>query len=147
MSETLNKLDPVLLTRRVLDHYNAGTTDQAPSVRTIPVAAYVDPDLYRKEREAIFLRNPLAVALSVEVQEPGSYWADEVMGRPILLVRSKDDGVLRAFLNVCPHRGGVVCATGAGKRQLFSCPYHAWSFDTHGRLAAVTDEEKFGDIG
>src|SRR5262249_14491253 len=59
----------------------------------------------------------------------------------ILLVR-RDDGSLGAFLNVCRHRGARV-AEGCGNAKLFTCPYHAWTYGTDGRLRGRPDERSF----
>ena len=57
----------------------------------------------------------------------------EVLGVPVLLTRS-DDGVARAFLNVCKHRGAPLCEEGLGEGRRLTCPYHAWVYDMRGDL-------------
>ena len=133
------------LTRRAVAHVAARSTDQAESTMALDVGAYFDPDRYRHEVERIFHRLPLAVALSQEIAAPGSYVARTIMGVPVLLARA-EDGVARAFVNVCRHRGAPVCAPGQGTRKRFLCPYHAWSYDLTGALDNVYGESTFGDI-
>lgn len=133
------------LARRALAHYQARSTDQADSPMALPVAAYIDPDRYRWEVDRIFKRLPLALALSIELPAPKSYRAMSVLGVPVILVRG-DDGVARAFINACRHRGAPVCENGAGKVDRFNCPYHAWSYDHQGKLVAMYGSTTFGEV-
>jgi phenylpropionate dioxygenase-like ring-hydroxylating dioxygenase large terminal subunit len=64
---------------------------------------------------------PLPLALSCELREPNSYKAMDAVGVPVLIVRG-GDGTARAFLNVCRHRGAVVCEPGCGTARRFTCP-------------------------
>ena len=133
------------LTRRALAHYKNGTTDQAEQIMTMPVAAYIDPERYAAEVDRIFKHLPLALALSIEIAEPGDYRAMQVVGVPVLVVRGAD-GTARAFLNACRHRGARVCALGGGHARLFTCPYHAWAYDLEGRLINRYAADTFGDV-
>ncbi|MFK7915618.1 MAG: aromatic ring-hydroxylating dioxygenase subunit alpha [Pseudomonadales bacterium] len=133
------------LARRALAHYQNGTTDQAPQVLSEPIAAYTDGNRYAQEVERIFRQLPIALGLGLEIPEAGSYLAMDAAGVPLLLVRGSD-GVARAFLNVCRHRGSPVCKPGNGKRRTFSCPYHAWTYADDGRLLSVYAEDLFGAV-
>jgi nitrite reductase/ring-hydroxylating ferredoxin subunit len=133
------------LAKRALAHLNAKTTDQAPETMALDVSAYLDPDRYAREFDAIFLHKPLGLALSVELPKPGSYLARTMIGKPLLFVRGKD-GAVRAFLNVCRHRGTAVCKEGHGTAARFVCPYHAWTYDLEGALVGVSGKEKFGEL-
>ncbi|MBI1181759.1 MAG: Rieske 2Fe-2S domain-containing protein [Alphaproteobacteria bacterium] len=135
------------LARRLLRHYQAGTTDSAPDVMAMPVDAYLDPDRYRAEVDQVFKRHPLALALSIEFPEPGSWRAMTVLDVPVLMVRGKDMRV-RAFINTCRHRGAPVCENGHGlaRSRKFSCPYHAWVYDDRGRLTGMFGASTFGDV-
>lgn len=134
-----------ILAGRALAHLKAGTTDQAPAQMRIPVSAYNDPERYAWEVGRIFREQPLALALTLQLPEPGSYLAQTVMDTPVLMVRGKD-GVVRAFLNVCRHRGAVLCKDGAGKAPRFVCPYHAWSYDREGHLVGMYGKDTFGEV-
>jgi phenylpropionate dioxygenase-like ring-hydroxylating dioxygenase large terminal subunit len=133
------------LARRALEHFVNKTTDQAASTLEMPVEAYVGQSRYQAERDRIFMHLPLALALSLELPEPGCYRAMTVMNVPVLLIRGEDDTV-RAFINVCTHRGARLCPEGAGERRVISCPYHAWTFDFEGRLSGRYAAETFGDL-
>jgi choline monooxygenase len=105
--------------------------------RTLPGQWYADPDHHALEMARVFGRSWVGVAGPDQVEKPGSFLATTVAGGvPVLLVRG-DDGVLRAFLNVCRHRGAPV-AEGCGTARALSCPYHAWVFRLDGTLSRAT---------
>ena len=133
------------LTRRAYAHYCAGTTDQAPSTMAIEIGAYLDPARYQRELDRIFRRLPLALALGIELPNAGDYRAMKVLDVPVLIVRGKD-GVARAFLNACRHRGARLCAPGSGHARVFTCPYHAWAYNERGELLSRYAAETFGDV-
>ena len=133
------------MVRRAVAHYVNRTTDQAPDTYTIDLSAYTDPDRYAHEVEKIFKGQPLALALSIEIAEPNSYTATEVVGTPVIITRDAE-GNAHAFLNACRHRGAPVCANGRGKQKRFSCPYHAWVYDMKGRLISMYGGKTFGDV-
>jgi phenylpropionate dioxygenase-like ring-hydroxylating dioxygenase large terminal subunit len=132
------------MTRSLVSHGKAGTMELADDVISIPVADYIDETRFEREVDRIFKRLPLMLAPSCELPEPGSYKAMEVAGIPILLTRDKD-GVARAFLNSCTHRGNPV-AEGKGTAPRFTCGYHGWTFRNNGDLLAVASPKDFGDI-
>lgn len=101
----------------------------------LPFTAYVDPALLDREQRAIFRRSWQIAGLVRDVAEPSQYLTTDVAGMPVVVVRDAE-GVLRAHLNVCPHRGMVI-AEGTGRAKLLQCPNHAWSFDLDGRLRAA----------
>jgi len=133
------------LTRRALAHYRAGTTDQAPSTMAIEIDAYLDPARYQREIDRVFRQLPLALALSLELPQAGSYRALNVLEVPVLIVRGKD-GVARAFLNACRHRGARLCAPGSGTARAFTCPYHAWNYGDRGELISRYAADTFGEV-
>ncbi len=81
------------------------------------------------------------VAFSAEVPEPGSYLALQVLELPVLLVRDAG-GTLNAFINACAHRAAPV-ASGAGLTRRLVCPFHGWSYELDGNLAARPGEQYF----
>ena len=111
---------------------------------TLPWSWYTDPAVFRLEQERIFRRSWQYVGRQNEVAEPGSFVASRVGDVPVVLVRD-EDGTLRAFLNVCRHRGSIVCE-GSGKRATLQCPYHAWTYGLDGRLIAAPRSEREGGI-
>src|SRR6266513_4416961 len=98
-------------------------------------SAYTDPSLQALEREGIFVRAWQYVGHLAELGEGAGYVAGRVGDIPVVVTRDRD-GVLRAFLNVCRHRGSVL-ASGAGARETLQCPYHAWTYGLDGTLKAA----------
>ena len=131
--------------RRLFVNVEKECGDLAEDSMFLPTERYHDPAQYEKEIELIFHRVPLVVALSVDLREPGDYRALDIAGRSVLAVRG-DDGVARAFVNACRHRGATVVCNGAGSARRFTCPYHAWSYDNQGALVGVPGRDSFGEI-
>ncbi|MEM1231254.1 MAG: aromatic ring-hydroxylating dioxygenase subunit alpha [Pseudomonadota bacterium] len=99
---------------------------------TLPPAAYTDREIFALERERILRRSWWPVARLDQLPEPGSYLTVDLLDQPLLVVHGRD-GQIRALSSVCLHRGAPV-AEDCGRRHLFTCPYHAWSYDTTGTL-------------
>jgi len=133
------------MARRTVAHAKARTTDQAESITRVPVSNYVDAERWQREVDLVFKRLPILVATSAELREPDAYKAVEVCGVPLLLSRG-GDGVLRAFVNTCSHRGAQLVPPGIGSARRFACPYHAWTYDQQGDLVGIFKREDFGDI-
>ena len=103
--------------------------------RTLPWSWYADPEVLRREGERIFARAWQYAGHSGQLPEDGSYFAAVAGQVPVVVTRARD-GQLRAFLNICRHRGHVV-ATGEGMRETLQCPYHAWTYGLDGALRAA----------
>lgn len=137
--------DSMALARRTLAHLRNKTTDLAPGTMEQLVGAYSDPERHAREVDRMFRHLPLALALSVELPAAKSYRAMTVMDVPVILVRG-EDGVARAFVNACRHRGAQLCKAGSGTAQRFVCPYHAWQYDIQGKLTGIYGAATFGDV-
>ncbi len=129
----------------MLDYVETDKTFMTEKVMHVPTRTYVDPDQWQAEMELIFKRVPLMLALTCEMPNPGDYKAMEAVGLPVLISRDKS-GVVRAFLNVCSHRGAPVAKEGHGNCPRFSCVYHGWTFGQDGKLIGVADPKKFGEV-
>jgi choline monooxygenase len=116
----------------------------ATDTRTLPWSWYVDPTVLQLEQQRIFRRHWQYVGRTDEVAEPESFHATRVGTIPIVLTRD-DDNVLRAFVNVCRHRGSIVCV-GSGSRKTLQCPYHAWTYGLDGQLLKAPRSEREGGI-
>jgi choline monooxygenase len=112
--------------------------------RTLPWSWYADPAVLQLERERIFRTSWQYVGHAGDVPESGSFAATRVGDIPVVVVRD-EEGELRAFLNVCRHRGSIVCS-GSGRRATLQCPYHAWTYGLDGRLLAAPRSEREGSI-
>ena len=111
-------------------------------VASLPWGSYTDPEALRLEAECVFRRSWQYVGHTGDVPEPGSFAATAVGDVPVVLVRDQEDE-LRAFLNVCRHRGSIVC-DGSGRRETLQCPYHAWTYGLDGRLTTAPRGNKEG---
>ncbi|HET6157057.1 MAG TPA: aromatic ring-hydroxylating dioxygenase subunit alpha [Dongiaceae bacterium] len=127
-----------------LGRYNGLPYERA---RSMPRAFYTDPQVLALEKEHLFLREWVCVGRSDEVSQPGDFFAVQICDEPIVIVHGKD-GKVRAFSNVCRHRGTLV-ASGRGNRKHLVCPYHNWTYDTFGRLVGApgVDEREDFDRG
>ena len=110
-----------------------------PFAETLPASWYFDPEILKLEKERVFARTWQLVGRADQVASPGDYFTATVADEPIIVVRGTDEK-LRAFSNVCRHRAGPVAA-GEGKRSVFRCGYHGWSYSIDGRLIATPEFE------
>ena len=94
---------------------------------------YTDPEIYALELEHIVTRNWIFAGHTSQLGEAGDYLVLEVANDSAIIVRS-GDGEIRAFANVCRHRGSIVCLEQSGNTRKFQCPYHGWTYDTDGKL-------------
>ena len=130
---------------KLLTYLETRTTAMADGVYRNDVSDYTSLQQLTREREVFFKRGPLNIGLSCLLPSAGDYMTHDYPGFPILLVR-QHDGSLRAFLNVCRHRGARVAEGCGGGARGFSCPYHAWRYGLDGRLLARPDERSFTEI-
>lgn len=135
------------LCRRMVEHARNGTTDLAPGVMFNDASVYTDERRLEAEMEKLFRGLPQVVCLSSDLSEAGSYRTFDDAGVPIVVVRGKDR-VLRAFLNICTHRGARLVREEEGKASGFACRFHGWSFNLEGKAAAIPQEKHFcGAVG
>lgn len=99
---------------------------------TIPARWYTDPAFLAAERERVFGRTWQPVGRAAEVAQAGSFVAGDIAGEPVVAVRGADNR-LRAFSNVCRHRGSTL-VEGSGAASVLKCPYHGWTYSLDGRL-------------
>jgi choline monooxygenase len=111
----------------------------AGETRTLPYDWYVEPAVLRLEQERIFRRVWQYVGRTDQAAGPGAFFAGRAGDVPVVVVRQRDGG-LRAFVNVCRHRGSLVCE-GEGRRETLQCPYHAWTYDLDGSLRSAPRAE------
>lgn len=111
----------------------------------MPTSSYVCPDLAEKEWTTLFRQHPQMIGLSGDLPEPGSFFTIDDFGVPVLATRDKQ-GQFHAFVNACRHRGARVAQEAKGKKSLFVCPFHAWTYTSKGDLAGVPQMDHFGEI-
>ena len=113
--------------------------------RLLPRKAYHEPAILEWERANVLRRDWVIVGRVDEAPDPGTYFLTELDGEPILVVRGRD-GELRAFYNVCQHRGTAVVEEQCGTAVRFQCPYHAWIYDLEGKLVRAKHTDDLDDF-
>ena len=122
-----------------------GTTHMLPKVVNNPVTNYTDPAQLEREISVLFRNFPLIIAHSSELKEPGQFVTHDDTGVPILVTRTQS-GQVKAFLNVCRHRGARLKNEPCGHTRTFSCPYHAWTYGLDGQLRGMPQPTGFEGI-
>ena len=140
----MNRVDQIALLKRLLHYLDTKTTHMADAPWSNRVTVYTDPAWAVREQQLLFRERPLLMGFSSEWAAPGAFRTDDLAGVPILIARAAD-GKLRAFLNVCRHRGAKV-ADGCGQARLFVCPYHAWTYELTGKVRGIPDERCFPGV-
>ena len=111
-----------------------------------PISRYSSPERFERERAMILRRKPVIVAQSSELEGKLAFLTKNFLGLPVLLTRDENSTV-RAFLNVCRHRGARLERETSGCKRIFTCPYHGWSWTSQGKLRAVPQEAQgFPDL-
>ncbi|MFQ8433925.1 aromatic ring-hydroxylating oxygenase subunit alpha [Amaricoccus sp. W119] len=100
---------------------------------TLPAGLYTRPDAYEADVEVIFHRHWIAAGVEADVPEPGDVYALDI-GRSSIVILRDDDGIVRAFHNVCSHRGAKLLDPGPGTVGRLVCPYHQWVYELSGEL-------------
>jgi p-cumate 2,3-dioxygenase alpha subunit len=119
--------------------------DQQRQVFRVHRSAMTSADIHRTEVERVFGKSWLYVGHESEIPKPGDFVRRKVAGRPIFMVRGAKSGDVNVFHNSCTHRGALVCRRDSGNAKVFQCFYHAWSFDSEGRLNGVPDREGYSN--
>ena len=130
-------------------------TENYPELGTRPVSYEdsISPEHYELERKAIFARTWLNVGRVEQLPRTGSYFTKEIAaaGTSVVVVRGKD-GEIRAFHNICRHRGNKLVWNDypleetKGTCRQFTCKYHGWRYSTEGELTFVQQESEFFDL-
>ena len=110
--------------------------------RSLPAWTYRDPEFFALERERIFASSWQIVCHESDVPNAGDWHALEYLGESVIVVRGSE-GRLRAFANVCRHRGSRLVDGSNGCAHKFVCPYHAWTYDLDGSLVGVPDSASY----
>lgn len=115
-------------------------------IATLPGSSYTDPEIFAQEQERIFETMWFCAVRSSDLARPGAFRTVGVGRESILITRARDNSI-RAFFNVCRHRGAKLCMEETGEvKRAFQCPYHAWTYDLTGKLVAAPNLTKMLDI-
>lgn len=133
------------LTTEIQRHLRDGTNPLCDAVWRQPVSDYTEAGRLARERERLFRAQPIVVGHASQLPTPGRFLTAEVAGLPLLVVRGRD-GTLRAFVNLCRHRGARVVEARCGEARFFRCPYHGWTYGRDGALRAIPESEAFADV-
>jgi len=113
----------------------------------VPMEPYRSPAFHEKEREQVFKRSWLMMCRQEEVPKPGDFVLRNVeICRASIIIARGSDGQIRAFHNVCSHRGNQVVVTPSGSASRFMCRYHNWTYRNDGQLLAIPDEASFFNV-
>jgi len=116
----------------------------------LPGRDYYAPEIYEVEKERIFFRNWFCIGREEQLANAGAFITQEVVGESLIAVRTRE-GALRAFYNVCQHRGTKLCERPFGHvNRQFVCPYHQWSYGLDGellRMPNVSEQDRIDREG
>ncbi|MBY4131373.1 aromatic ring-hydroxylating dioxygenase subunit alpha [Rhodococcus fascians] len=129
------------------------TTPLAPTlplpeslISTLPGRYYTDPAIFELEQEKIFEELWICAVRAADLDKPGAFRTVQI-GRESVIVTRTRTGAIKAYLNVCAHRGARICMEDKGEvKRSFQCPYHAWTYDLDGKLIAAPNLTKMPDI-
>ncbi|MFL6763963.1 MAG: aromatic ring-hydroxylating oxygenase subunit alpha, partial [Sphingomicrobium sp.] len=100
---------------------------------SLPGWLYFDSEFFEAEKKTFLRAAPQVVCHESEIREAGEWRSLEYLGESVIVIRG-DDGEVRAFSNVCRHRGSRLVDGTGGCARVLTCPYHAWSYGRDGRL-------------
>jgi phenylpropionate dioxygenase-like ring-hydroxylating dioxygenase large terminal subunit len=123
----------------------AGFCHDHDNAHTLPARYYTADEVFQFEKERIFAKTWLCLCHASEVAAPNAYVTRKVVGENIAVVRGRD-GVLRAFYNVCPHRGHELLKDSGVAKNVITCPYHAWAFKLDGELSHARNCENVANF-
>lgn len=128
-------------TSQLQPHADEPPPAAAPGVEplqpTMAGSTYTDPAYFAREQEVLFEREWMCAVRSADLATPGAFEKVQIGRESVLVVRGRDQQ-LRAFLNVCRHRGAMLCTEDSGQvRRNLQCPYHAWTYGLDGKLVAA----------
>lgn len=131
--------------RRLLAHIRAGgSTDLGAATLRVDPRVYTDPQRFEAERHALFGSLPMLAGLGCDIPAAGDVLLHDGGGPGVIVVRQRT-GAVRAFLNLCRHRGARLL-DACGRLERIDCPFHNWRYDLDGRLLGIPVGAAFADI-
>src|SRR5262249_44897759 len=118
------------------------TSDLQFAAKTLPARYYTDPVLFRDEIERFYCQTWICAGRANQIPTAGDYFSCEVAGESVILTRD-ETGAVRAFFNVCRHRGARICAQREGRfAGRIQCGYHGWTYGLNGALIGAPHMEE-----
>jgi Rieske 2Fe-2S family protein len=124
--------------RKTADTFTAGA-------KTLPQRYFISLEIFAKEQEEIFSTQWVLVGHQSQIAKAGDYFVQEVAGESLIIVCDQK-AEMRAFYNVCRHRGTRLCEEKKGHSSAIQCPYHAWTYGLDGRLVGAPHMDKVRDF-
>jgi choline monooxygenase len=124
--------------RDLLNLYNP--LDPLDHAWTIPSPWYFDTQIAELEQQSVFAKTWQIVGRADQAREKGTFFTADLAGEPLMVARG-EDGVLRAFYNVCRHHAAAVVTEAQGSAKQFRCPYHGWTYEIDGALKGMVEFE------
>ncbi len=121
---------------------SVGATKDPLEDMSLPGWLYFDSEFFEAEKLAFLRAAPQVVCHESEIPTPGEWRTLEYLGESVIVIRG-DDGKVRAFSNVCRHRGSRLVDGEGGCTKVLTCPYHAWSYSREGRLVGVPHRSEY----
>jgi len=121
---------------------SAAPTPNPRDDMSLPGWLYFDPEFFESEKNAFLRAAPQVVCHESEIAEPGEWRSLEYLDESVIVIRG-DDRTVRAFANVCRHRGSRLVDGTGGCARVLTCPYHAWSYARDGRLVGVPHRSEY----
>jgi phenylpropionate dioxygenase-like ring-hydroxylating dioxygenase large terminal subunit len=137
----MDRAQRIAIAKRILDFNDRDIDEMGEQSWETDVGRFTDKKRFELEKQEFFLKRPQLIAYSADFPENGDFYATDIAGKPIILVRNKE-GAAKAFLNACRHRG-VKLAEGCGNAKGFTCPYHGWTYSNDGDLISVPSRSAF----
>jgi Rieske 2Fe-2S family protein len=122
--------------RKTTDSFTAGA-------KTLPQRYFISPEIFAKEQEKIFSSQWVLVGHQSQIAKAGDFFVQEVADESLIIAHDQK-ATLRAFYNVCRHRGTRLCEEQSGHSSTIQCPYHAWTYALDGRLVGAPHMDKEG---
>jgi phenylpropionate dioxygenase-like ring-hydroxylating dioxygenase large terminal subunit len=135
----------ISIIKELMSQLDEGRNVDAGVQFKMPTDSYVCPERASREQQEFFRNHPQLIGLSGDLPSAGSYLTTDDFGVPILATRDKN-GVFHAFLNACRHRSVKVAQEERGTKNVFTCPFHHWSYANTGNLLTIPNIDHFGEV-
>jgi len=118
---------------RALTAFRKTSQNFSAAAKSMPQKYFVSPEIFVEEQKRIFLNEWLLVGHQSQIANSGDYFVTEVSRESLIVIRDSKFEI-RAFYNVCRHRGTRLKEDASGHASAIQCPYHAWTYGLDGRL-------------